>query len=153
MEPAPQVIKSTNSYLRAEIIILTVVLLVVGGFVGYFSRELLFKNSPLSKTSAITPPSEAVAKGQSSTIEAMVTSNEGDALILRDSDGKRIDVKASPNLRVYIEDPKTQSSIVTDASSLELNKKAIITLAVIDNRYTATSIIYQATPSAPPSNN
>ena len=96
------------------------------------SKQIVFKN-PLFKS-------------QSATFEGEITGVEGLKLTVKDYKDQTGVLTAIPNLIIYGSGVKKAA---TDSASIELNKKAVLTLEVVDGQYKVISISYL--PPAPPS--
>ncbi len=139
-EPAPEVIKTSKSSLRIQILILSAILLIVGGVSGY-----LLKSNPSSTTQLdrSAPQSNPLIKNQSATVYGKIVEKNSNSIKVLGENGESAVFNLAPSILVY---KSATDSAITETfagiDEIDLNKEAVIVLNMFEGEYKVASVSY-----------
>ena len=129
-----------NKYL-SKLLVIVVVVFLVGVFVGH---SLLGQKVSEKGTSQTTPPQKnALFQSQTASIQGKITKVEGSSISVESSQGQSGTFTASNRVVIYkFPAGSRQASASADLKSIELDKKVLLALTLINDNYQIASISY-----------
>jgi hypothetical protein len=138
--------------MRLPQIIAVFALIALSGVGGYFfATSRAPKISVAPKTFQETPASNPFFDKQTAFTQGQITSVKDGSITVVKKDKTTSDLPLADEFVVYLPSPtdSNQTKVAHGATSIVLNKAAVINVQIIDSKYRVTSISYQ-TPLPPP---